>query len=137
MYTRLFNEFITTSETLQIYRDGRRLFSSKKDRLLPLLDYLEETKGTYRQIAVLDRVTGNAAALLSILAGATEIYSRMGSRIAVKTLGNYSVKCYFDEVVPYIQRKDGNGMCPMEELSLGKKPGEFYQALLDKINREA
>jgi hypothetical protein len=32
-------------------------------------------------------------------------------------------------VVPYINRADGVGMCPMEEISVGKSPSEFLAVL--------
>jgi hypothetical protein len=81
----------------------------------------------------MDKVTGNAAALLSVLAGCTEIYSPLGSDIAAGTLVKYSIPYHFGETVPYIQRPDSEEMCPMEKLSLEKDPEEFYQALLEII----
>jgi hypothetical protein len=36
-------------------------------------------------------------------------------------------------MVPYIQRADGQGMCPMEKLSLGKAPEDFYRILKEGI----
>ena len=79
----------------------------------------------------MDKVTGNAAALLSILAGSTEIHSPLGSEIAAGTLDKYSVTYHFGETVPYIQRPNSEEMCPMEKLSLEKDPEEFYQAFLE------
>jgi len=72
---------------------------------------------------------GNAAALLSVKAGCQEVYSPLGSKLAIQTLGNYHIEYHFTEVVPYIRRPNQQGMCPMEELSLSKSPEEFYAAL--------
>jgi hypothetical protein len=78
---------------------------------------------------------GNAAALLSVRAGASEVYSPLGSALAVKTLEKHKVKYHLTEVVPCIMRDDGKGMCPMEELSQGKEPGEFYRVMRARLGQ--
>jgi hypothetical protein len=133
MYETLFKEFLESDDTLRIYQDGDLLFSSDKDRLIPLVEYLDDTNAGNRRVVILDKVTGNAAALLSVLAGCTEVFSPLGSDIAAGTLDKYSIMYHFDDTVPYIRRDDSEEMCPMENLSLGKDPEEFYQALLEKI----
>jgi hypothetical protein len=136
MYKTLFNDFLKSNDTLRIYNDSDLVFSSQKDRLLPLLDYLDSHIDNKPKVVILDKITGNAAALLSIKAGCTEVFSPMGSRIAENTLEQYSVKYHFDKTVPYIQRPDRKEMCPMEKLSLDKNPEEFYQALIKRIRKE-
>ena len=136
MYNTFFEQFLNSTETLQIYKDGELLFSSDREGLLPLVDYLESTKENRPEVVILDRVTGNAAAMLAILAGCVELHSRTASQMAVETLKKYPIRCYFARIVPYIQQPENELMCPTEELSLGKTPGEFYQALLEKIGQE-
>ena len=126
----LYNDFVSSTDTLRVYSDDNLLFSSEKDRLIPLIEYLE-TPGRPDNAVIIDRVTGNAAALLSILAGCAEIYSPLGSEIAVGTLDKYGITYHFEETVPYIQRPDSEEMFPMEKLSLEKGPEEFYQAFLE------
>lgn len=70
---------------------------------------------------------GNAAALLSIKAGCREVYSPLGSQLAIKTLEKYGIKYHLVEIVPYILQPDGRKMCPMEKLSIDKEPEEFYK----------
>lgn len=136
MNETLFKEFLTSDDTLRIYHKGRLIFTSGKDRLVPLLEYLDEPGSPQRTVTIFDKITGNAAALLSIIAGCTEVFSPMGSEIAVKTLDKHSVRHHFTETVPYIRRPDSDLMCPMEELSLDKEPEEFHRALLKKIRQE-
>ena len=126
----LYNDFVSSTDTLRVYSDDNLLFSSEKDRLIPLIEYLE-TPGRPDNAVIIDRVTGNAAALLSILAGCAEIYSPLGSEIAVGTLDKYGITYHFEKTVPYIQRPDSEEMCPMEKLSLEKGPEEFYKAFLE------
>jgi len=76
---------------------------------------------------------GNAAALLSVKANCREVYSPLGSELAVKTLEKYNIEYHLTEIVPYIIRDDGKGMCPMEKLSIGKGPEEFYREMKSRI----
>lgn len=136
MYDTLFERFLNSTDTVHIYKDDELLFSSDRNGLSPLVGYLASHQKFRQEVVIFDRISGNAAAMLSILAGCTKLYSRTASQLAVETLRKYPVRCHFTEVVPYIQRQNSELMCPMEELSLGKTPSEFYQALLEKIGQE-
>ena len=72
---------------------------------------------------------GNAAALLSVKASCREVYSPLGSQLAIKTLEKYGIKYQLTKTVPYIQNATGEDMCPMEKLSIDKEPEEFYKAV--------
>jgi hypothetical protein len=84
-------------------------------------------------VTVYDKIMGNAAALLSVLAGVREVYSPLGSEFAIETLKKNNIRYHLDEVVSCILRDDGQGMCPMEQLSLGKEPEEFYREMKARI----
>ncbi len=129
MSPHLFDEFLASSDTLRVYEDDKLLFSSSKDRLAPLLEYLGKFAPCHRPVVIFDRITGNAAALLCILAGCSEVYSPLGSGLAIETLERYGIKYHFTQLVPYIQKTGGQNMCPMEKLSLDKLPEEFYQLM--------
>ena len=62
------------------------------------------------------------------MANCREVCGPLGSELAVATLKRHNIPYYFDTVVPYIQKLDGD-MCPMERLSMGKGPEEFYEAV--------
>ena len=127
---RNFEEFLTSGHTARVYQDGQLVFFSEKSRLLPLLDYLDEfSPPSKNAVVIFDKVVGNSAALLTIVAGCSQVYSPLGSELAIDTLSDRGVRYHFLETVPYIKKQDGEGMCPMEELSLGKTPAEFHEAL--------
>lgn len=130
MYMPLFNEFLASDNTLQVYKDGELIFSSDEDRLLPLLEYISRFATYQQQVVVFDKIMGNAAALLSIKADCQEVYSPLGSEIAVRTLEQYGINYQINEIVPYIRQADSEEMCPMEKLSLDKSPEEFYEAVI-------
>ena len=129
----LFQDFLTSDDTLRIYREGRLVFSSKKERLLPLMDYIKEQGAGQKPVTIFDKVSGNAAALLSVKAGCTEVFSPLGSELGVKTLKQHNIEYHLDKVVPYIMRDDGKDMCPMERLSIDKTPEEFHNEMKKRI----
>ena len=133
MYTRLFQDFLASDYTLNVYENKERIFTSKKDRLLPLLDYLEDHADKHEEVVVFDKLTGNAAALLCIKAHCREIFSPLGSKLAAETLDQYRISYHFNETVPFIKQANGKDMCPMEQLSIGKGPEGFFTALKAKI----
>ena len=135
MYTRLFNEFLASNDTLRVYEGDQSIFTSSKDRLLPLLEYLDRFAADHQRVVIFDKLIGNAAALLSIRAGCREVFSPLGSQLAINTLEKYGIEYHFSQIVPCIQRADGEDMCPMEKLSLGKSPEEFYEAMLNIIGK--
>ena len=135
MYADFFNEFLMSDDTLRVYEDDRLVFCSVKGRLLPLLEYISQFAQNHRQVVILDKTMGNAAALLSLKADCREVYSPLGSRLAVKTLDSHGVRHHLTKLVPYIQKSDGGDMCPMEKLSMGKGPEEFYKVMTDIIDR--
>ncbi len=129
MYQRYFQNFLTSADTLQVYDRDQLVFSSTRDRLLPLMEYLHKYAARYQQVVIFDKIMGNAAALLSVKAEAREVFSPLGSELAVQTLDRYRIKYHLRKVVPHIAKPDGSDWCPMEKLSVGKTPEEFYQAL--------
>ena len=135
MYVDLFNEFLTSDDTLRIYEDSTLIFSSGKDRLLPLLEYLDGLSGNPPHVVIFDKIIGNAAALLCVIANCQEVYSPLGSQLAIKTLDKYGIKYHFSETVPYIQQPSKE-MCPMEKLSLDKTPEGFHETMKGLIKQE-
>ncbi len=133
MAAGLFPAFLASDDTLRVYRDGALVFSSKKERLLPLMDYIAGRDAAEGPVTIYDKVMGNAAALLAVLAGCREVFSPLGSSLAVSTLDAHGIRHHLSRTVPFILRDDGRGLCPMEQLSIGKGPEEFYLALKTKL----
>jgi hypothetical protein len=131
MHQHLFNEFLSSGDTLRVYQDNRLAFSSNKDRLLALLEYIGQFVPQHQQVVIFDTIIGNAAALLSVKANCREVYSPLGSQLAVETFDKYDIKYHITEIIPHIQKPDRQDMCPMEKLSIGKEPEEFYQVMQD------
>jgi hypothetical protein len=134
-YNHLFQEFVVSDDTLRVYEGENLVFSSRKDRLLPLMEYLGRFAPQRTGVVIFDKLIGNAAALLAVKAGCREAFTPLGSELAAQTLAKYRIAYHFTTTVPTIQRADGQDMCPMEKLSLGKGPEEFYRAMVDIIKK--
>jgi len=136
MNATLFHEFLISGDTLWVYEGKRRLFTSNKSILLPLLEYIDNSAPCQKGVTILDRIMGNAAALLSVKAGAKEVYSPLGSELATNTLDRYNIEHYLSEIVPFIRTRDGKDMCPMEKLSISRdmSPDEFYEEVVRRYH---
>jgi hypothetical protein len=134
-YDRLFSRFVNSSDTFRVYHKGKLIFKSKKDRLIPLLEYIDTFVPKVQGVVIFDRIVGNAAALLLKKAFCLEIYSPLGSEIAARTLSEHGIRYHFSCTVPYIVNKTGDDICPMEKLSLGKGSEEFFQAMCKPLSK--
>jgi len=134
MNRRLFDEFLASGDTLRVYKGTRLIFASDKDRLLPLLEYIDRFAPGHQRVVIVDKVMGNAAALLSIKAGCQEVRSPLGSQLAVNTLDKHGIKYHLTSIVPCIRQPHRDEICPMEKLSINKTPGEFYAAAKNIVN---
>ena len=131
MNMQLLQEFLESPNTLCVLDGNEQVFSPKESILLPLLEYIDRFSHLYPQVTILDKTMGNAAALLSIKAGATSVYSPLGSKYASDTLSRYGREYHFTQTVPFILARNGKDMCPMEKLSLSRdmSPDEFYEEI--------
>lgn len=129
MYTQLFDDFLVSGDSLQVYEGNRLVFASNKDGITPLLEYAASLSSFHQQVIIFDKIMGNAAALLSVKVHGQEVYSPLGSELAIRTLDKFHLKYHLNEIVRYIQKPGGQDMCPMERLSLDKSPEEFYEAV--------
>jgi hypothetical protein len=129
MNISLFSKFLVSDDTLWVYSGDRRIFASDQRHLLPLLEYINEYASYQKQVTILDRIMGNAAALLSVEAAAKEVYSPLGSELAASTLAKHNIDYHLNEIVPYIWDRSRGDMCPLEKLSINKSPEEFYEAV--------
>ena len=100
MSTPLFEEFLASSDTLRIYDEGKLIFASNEGGVCPLVAYLADHGPSPRPVTLFDKVMGNAAALLSVRVNSREVYSPLGSRLAVETLERYGIRYHLNEIVP-------------------------------------
>ncbi|MDD5190220.1 MAG: DUF1893 domain-containing protein [Dehalococcoidales bacterium] len=127
-----YHQFLPGRDTLRIYSGETLIFSSRKERLQPLLEFIDMKAHTDIPLIVFDRVIGNAAALLLTKIPCREVFSPLGSEMAKVTLEAAGIIYHFDETVDCIKDDSGEKMCPMEQLSQGKNADEFIGALKNR-----
>lgn len=66
--------------------------------------------------SVADKVVGKGAAALMILGGVDELHTDVISEAAIALLDDSDVKVTYDERVPHIINRTGDGYCPVEVL---------------------
>jgi hypothetical protein len=102
-----FADFLSSGDTLRMYKDERLLFSSKKKMLLPIIEYIDGYGDGNHGVLIFDKVVGNAAALLAVKAGCAEVMSPLGSEAAVRTFERYGIKYHLVKVVPQVKTPAG------------------------------
>ena len=132
---KLLGQFITSGDTLWVYKGTELIFQSRKERLIPLLDYIDAFVPRINGVTIFDRIVGNAAALLLKKALCLKVYSPVASQAAVHSLEKFGISYHFSKIVPCIW--EGDNLCPMEKLSGGKTPDEFYQVVKDLVLKGA
>ena len=124
-----FDEFLKSKDTIRVYKGDKLIFSSREERLKPLLEYAARFKPYEKNVTVYDRVVGNAAALLLKKIHCSEVFSPLGSEAGITALNSFGIKYHFNEIVPCILDDNRQNMCPMEKMSTGKTSEEFFQLL--------
>ena len=113
---------------MRVYRDAELIFRSNERGLTSLVDYIARfVPGDVKEVLVLDRVVGNAAALLLKIALCTHVMSFVGSELAAQTLESLGIQYHFLNKVPRILNRRSDDVCLLEKLSRGKTAEEFYQ----------
>ena len=111
--------------------NGRTIFSSNKDGMVPLLEAIEKINTSELSgFTIIDKIVGKAAALLICLLQAKKVYTRMMSLKAVKVLDDHSIEYSAEKTIPDILNKSGTGICPFEKIvSDTNNPEEAYKRL--------
>lgn len=102
--------------------DSMRCFFSRGIR--DLLDMSADGNNILQGSEVADKVVGKAAAALLVCGGAAKVYADLMSEGALSMLHSNGIPVSYAQLVPYIKRRDMNGMCPMEQLTLDAPDAE-------------
>lgn len=110
------------------------VFTSEKQGIAPIMELLHKDKNLLKGAYIADRVIGKAAALLLIKGEIKELYADIISEHAMLVLKKSNIIVSYGKLVPYIENRKKDGMCPMEETVLNtESPEEAYVKLKEKI----
>ena len=112
-----------------VMQHGETVYTSRLRGVRPLLEWLQS--GTdVRGFAAADKVVGRATAFLYVLLGVRSLYAAVISSAALEVLHTHGVDVVFDEEVPFIRNRKGDGMCPFEEAVLSvREPTEAFAVI--------
>lgn len=102
----------------------------------PLMVELRADRKAFQGSVIADKVVGKAAALLAVLGEVQAVFGRVMSEGAVSIFEKHQILYQFETLVPYIENRTKDGMCPMEEtVQLVEDPEEAFEALEKTIAR--
>lgn len=118
-----------------LYKDGEWSTSEKRG-IAPIMELLSENKELLSGAYVADKVIGKAAAMLLIEGGISYLHAEVISEHATECLQKYNIEFEYQNLVPYIINRTGDGMCPMEETVLNVTDTKIaYNLLQEKIKK--
>ena len=95
--------------------DGKSLIEGEGIGVKPIITPMRETIDYFKDKEVYDTIIGKAAAMLLAYSGATSVYGEIMSEHAVKVFTQNGIKYEYETLVPYIENRKHDGMCPLEE----------------------
>lgn len=102
----------------------------------PLMVELRADRKAFQGSVIADKVVGKAAALLAVLGEVQAVFGRVMSEGAASIFEKHQIPYQFETLVPYIENRTKDGMCPMEEtVQLVEDPEEAFEALEKTIAR--
>jgi len=120
---------------LIVFRKDEVLFSSDKRGVSPLIEVIDRFgKEKLKGVVTSDRIVGKAAVLLNAYMGSSEMYALVMSEAAMKHADRLGLKYTQRETVDNILNREGNGMCPFEQLIFDiDDPMEAYSVIKSKL----
>ena len=125
--------------TCVLYSDGVEHHSTLRG-VKPLIDFLE-SDCDFNGFCAADKVVGAGAAHLYVLLHVKAVWARLMSKDAVNILQTNGINAFYDEMVPYIINRSGDGACPIEMAVKGiadsKQALTIIKQTLEKLIKQA
>ena len=119
--------------TLVVVKDGDLLFTSKEKGIKPMYRLISDMKERVRGASIADKVIGRGAALLSSYVNIKEVFGEVMSKEAIEVLEENNINYSFSIICDYIKNRDKTGLCPIENLSLGKTDVKVFIGELESF----
>lgn len=104
--------------------------------VLDLFNLLNDSPGFLDGGILADRVIGRGAALLLIKGKVAQVYAKLISCPALNVLLHAGVDVCYDQQVPNIINRMGNGICPVEQLTINvDDPNEAFSKIRNFLTK--
>lgn len=117
MLSKILQEQLENRNLTLAISNGQKEFTSQKRGIAPLLDLVEE-QGNLTNYIAYDKVVGKGAALLYVMLGIKEVYTKTISSLAYDILRANAINVNYLCKVPNIINRQGTDLCPMEKAVL-------------------
>ena len=112
---------------------GDRILKTAGRGIKPFMQWIESGENLHGAVAA-DKVVGKAAAFLMEKAGISAVYAAVLSEPAEDVLKAAGIEYKFTHLVPRIQNRKGDGLCPMESAVMDTDNSDTaFSALKDKL----
>lgn len=131
----LAREIISNEDcSVVVVKYGKIWMQKKGEGMKPMLEVIEEMGEDIYKSVIGDKILGKASALLCRYAKANGVYSPQGTKTAIALLIMGGVPCQIDKMIPYIQDRNGDKICPFEKMLKDvDSPEEAYKILKDRL----
>lgn len=120
-----------------VVKHGDKLLKTTDRGIKPFLLWIENGENLQGAVAA-DKVVGKAAAFLMEKAGISAVYAAVLSEPAEAVLKNAGIAYTYSHLVPRIQNRAGDGLCPMESAVMEMDNAETaFTALKSKMQGKA
>lgn len=108
-------------------------YTSYERGVKPLISLLKAERSFVGAVAA-DKCIGAGAAHLYVLLGVRAVWANIISTSAIRILQNNGIEVFFDQRVPNIINRRGDGICPIEEAVSGTENSqEAYELIIERL----
>jgi hypothetical protein len=124
----------TTDNSIVVVKNNKIILTKKGDGVRPILETVEDLKEELKNSIVGDRILGKASALLLRYSKVRGVYSPQATKTAIALLIMGGIPIQVDELIPFIQNRSKDGLCPFEKMLKDiDSPEEAYNILREKV----
>lgn len=128
-------ETLSSENFTIVIRKDDKVFSSYERGVKPLIHLIDNDLSFLENSSVADKVIGKAAALLMVLGKIKEVHTNIISEPAIEVFERHKIDFHYNKKVKSIINRQGDGLCPMEQLCLDiKDPKEAYIIISKIVN---
>lgn len=119
---------------LIILHNEETLYTSSEEGMLPLYTAITQLNHPRRDLIVVDKIMGKAAALLVSCLHAKEVHCITLSKRGKEALEKRRIPHYYETLTPEIVNRYGNDICPFEKAVLDvEEPENAYIRIQTKL----
>ncbi len=125
---------LATGASVALIKSGKVLATATGGGVAPFVEAATTAGKSTVGSTLVDRVVGRAVALLALYFGVTRVHGLVMSRPAYQLLAEAGLRVTSEELVEHILRRDGNGICPMEEMAMAiDSPTKAWDVISERL----